>query len=65
MQIVKDWFKSSASTGANNCVETRFFADGAVDVRNSKDASGPVVRFTQDEWTAFVAGVKNGEFETL
>ena len=24
---------------------------------------GPVLTFTQQEWAAFVAGVKNGEFD--
>lgn len=65
MEISKDWYKSSASTGANNCVETRVFADGSVDVRNSKNPEGAQVRFTAGEWEAFVAGVKNGEFEAL
>lgn len=65
MQIVKSWYKASASTGANNCVETQFYADGSVDVRNSKDPQGPVVRFTNDEWAAFVAGAKGQEFEPL
>jgi hypothetical protein len=26
---------------------------------------GPAMRFSIDEWTAFVAGVKAGEFDTL
>jgi hypothetical protein len=62
--ITKDWFKSSASTGANNCVEVRFAADGSVDVRNSKQVGvGPVVQFTADEWNAFITGAKVGEFD--
>lgn len=65
MEISKDWYKSSASTGANNCVETRVFADGSVDVRNSKNPEDAQVRFTAGEWEAFVAGVKNGEFDPL
>lgn len=61
MQITKDWFKSSFST-LTNCVETQLYADGSVDVRNSNDPQGPVVRFTKAEWAAFVAGAENGEF---
>lgn len=62
----KDWFKASASTGANNCVEVRFTAEGAVDVRNSKQVGvGPVVQFTQEEWAAFLDGAKKGEFDLL
>jgi len=61
-KIVKDWYKSSASTGANNCVEVRVDTTG-VDVRNSKDPQGPAVRFTPEEWTAFIAGAQGGEFD--
>lgn len=65
MQITKDWFKSSASTGANNCVEVRFRTDG-VDVRDTKQAGvGPVLQFTPEEWAAFVAGAHQGEFDPL
>jgi hypothetical protein len=65
MKIVKDWYKSSASTAANNCVEVRVFDTGAVDVRNSKDPQGSAVHFTRDEWAAFVTGAKGGEFDTV
>jgi hypothetical protein len=32
-------------------------------VRNSTDPEGPVVRFTPEEWTAFVGGVRDGDFD--
>jgi small-conductance mechanosensitive channel len=32
-------------------------------VRNSKNLRGPVVRYTAGEWNAFIARVKNGEFD--
>jgi hypothetical protein len=32
-------------------------------VRDSKNARGPVLGFTPDEWDAFVGGVRNGEFD--
>ena len=32
-------------------------------VRDSKDRDGPVLRFTAHEWGAFLAGVRDGEFE--
>jgi len=31
--------------------------------RDSKDPSGPVLTFTKDEWDAFVAGVRAGDFQ--
>jgi hypothetical protein len=32
-------------------------------VRDSKHQEGPVLRFNANEWEAFLAGVRNGEFE--
>jgi len=32
-------------------------------VRDSKNPDGPVLYFTQAEWDAFVAGVKDNEFD--
>jgi hypothetical protein len=43
-------------------VEVALFA-GAVLVRQSKDPSGPTIRYSYAEWYAFVAGVKQGEFD--
>lgn len=31
-------------------------------LRDSKDPQGPVLRFTRQEWDAFVAGVGAGDF---
>jgi len=57
------WFKSARSgPNCDNCVEVRTVA-GGVEVRNSKDRSGPSVAFTADEWSAFVGGAKDGEFD--
>jgi hypothetical protein len=60
--------KSSRSNGSggNNCVEVDLDAEiGVVLVRDSKDPSGPVLDFTDAEWSAFIAGVKRGEFDLL
>jgi hypothetical protein len=46
------WRKSSRS-GSNACVEVAF-VEGGVAVRDSKDRSGPVLRFTHKEWESFV-----------
>jgi hypothetical protein len=61
--ITKDWFVSSATVPANNCVEARIHQDGSVDVRNSKSPSGPWVSYTKGEWIAFLVGAKDGEFD--
>lgn len=62
-EIAKDWFVSSLTTPANNCVEVRLHANGTVDTRNSNDREGPMVSYTRDEWKAFIGGAKNGEFD--
>jgi uncharacterized protein DUF397 len=55
------WRKSSHS-GSNGCVEVAVGDDG-IAVRDSKDPSGPVLLFTAPEWRAFLAGVRDGEFD--
>jgi hypothetical protein len=37
--------------------------DGGRALRNSKDPNGAVVFYTNAEWTAFLTGTKNGEFD--
>jgi Domain of unknown function (DUF397) len=36
---------------------------GIVAVRDSKNPDGPVLTCSPDDWTAFIAGVKLGEFD--
>jgi len=57
------WVKSSLSFANGNCVEVSDQPGGAVGVRNSREREGPVLRFTPDEWQAFLGGVRNGEFD--
>jgi hypothetical protein len=35
----------------------------AVEVRDTKDRTGPVLTFTADAWQSFVAAVHVGEFD--
>lgn len=61
---VLTWRKASRSSAqGQNCVEVADLPDGGRAVRDSKHPGGPVLRFTPGEWTAFVAGVKDGEFD--
>jgi hypothetical protein len=57
------WIKSSLSYANGNCVEVASLPGGTVGVRNSRDAAGPVLTFTPDEWDAFLGGVRNGDFD--
>jgi hypothetical protein len=57
------WKKSSWSFSNGNCVEVRVLADGGVGVRNSRVPGVHLPPFTADEWTAFIAGVRAGEFD--
>jgi Domain of unknown function (DUF397) len=59
------WVKSSLSFSNGNCVEVASLADGGIGVRNSRDSAGAVLRFTPDEWHAFLGGVRNGEFDNF
>ncbi|MDF5753375.1 DUF397 domain-containing protein [Spongiactinospora sp. TRM90649] len=67
------WKKSSRSDTA--CVEVTAVDSGGSShdkaaegeqlflLRDSKNPDGPVLTFTPAEWHAFVAGVKDGEFD--
>jgi hypothetical protein len=54
-----NWKKSSYSSAQGNCVEVRPVREG-IAVRDSKDKSGPVLRFSTDAWQAFVGNIKAG-----
>jgi hypothetical protein len=58
-----DWTKSSLSGANGNCVEVTDLSGDPIKVRNSRDANGPILRFTPAEWDAFLGGVRNGEFD--
>jgi len=59
------WVKSSLSYSNGNCVEVASLSDGEIGVRDSKNPDGPVLRFTADEWRAFIGGARNGEFDSI
>jgi Domain of unknown function (DUF397) len=58
------WRKSSYSgSNGGGCVEVADNLPGIVAVRDSKDPDGPKLVFSPDEWQAFTAGVRSGEFD--
>lgn len=57
-------FKVSSFCDYGSCVEVGAAADGTWIVRDAKDAErATALRFTTEEWAAFVRGVKAGEFD--
>jgi hypothetical protein len=58
------WIKASRSGNSGNCVEMRR-AGGLVEVRDSKDRSGPVLHFAGEEFTAWIEAAKQGELDRL
>lgn len=56
-------YKISSFCGAGGCVGIGMLADGTVVVADTKRAGSPTLNFTSEEWDAFVAGVKNSEFD--
>ena len=60
-RVADEWHTSSAS-GGGECVEVRFAVE-RVQIRDSKNRHGALLAFTQDEWRAFLIGVRIGEFD--
>lgn len=48
------------------CIEVSMLSADRIGVRDTKDSgAGPILVFTRAEWTAFVAGAKDGEFDNF
>lgn len=56
--------KATAGNSEGTCVEQRRVGD-VIEVRDTKDRSGPVLRFTRDEFAAWLDGARGHEFDHL
>lgn len=59
--FASEGFRLSSHTHKCCCVAVRI--GETVDVRDTKNPTGPSLSFGKDEWRAFVKGVKNNEFD--
>lgn len=59
-----EWTKAASGLGSGSCVELSPAEPGVL-VRDSKDPDGPWLRYTQSEFSAFLAAAKQGEFDHL
>ncbi|QEU93700.1 DUF397 domain-containing protein [Streptomyces kanamyceticus] len=63
-EIVTAFRKSSYSQGGQQeCVEVAHTATGGRAVRDSKDPGCDTQHYSSAGWSAFIAGVKSGDFE--
>ncbi len=60
-ETADEWSRSSLCS-STSCVEVSSNGN-VIRVRDSKRADSAILSFDRDEWRAFVAGVKNDEFD--
>ena len=59
------WVKASASNDKGSCVEQRRHGS-MIEVRDTKGGgTGPILRFTEAEFAAWLDGAKRGEFDHM
>lgn len=54
------WIKSSYSGTNGNCIEAAALPTGARAIRDSKQADGPMLIVSANQWSAFTAGIASG-----
>jgi Domain of unknown function (DUF397) len=60
------WRRSTFSNLNGACVEIARIPHKRICVRDTKDnGNGPILFFTNAEWSAFISGAKSGEFDNL
>lgn len=57
-----NWRKSTRSADTANCVEVRLVPD-LVQMRDSKDPTGPVISYKLDAWRRFIIDTRKGALD--
>lgn len=57
------WGSPSVCPSGSGCVEIAALPGGGAAIRDGKDPTGAQLRFDAEEWAAFVAAVKAGQFD--
>lgn len=60
--MLDDTWRKSTRSGITECVEVRFI-DNAIEVRDTKNRDGEILKYDKDAWLAFIGGAKSGEFD--
>ncbi len=63
MTLNNIWRKSTFSDNNGACVEVRTDGNGDIEVRDTKNRAAGTLSFTTAEWTAFLDGAKEGQFD--
>lgn len=58
MNSAAQWRKKSTYCDTASCVEVSDLSQGVIGLRDGKNPSGPVLRFSASEWHAFLDMLK-------
>lgn len=56
-------FRKAGGSDTGGCVEVAALPGGGIRIRDSKDRRGPVLACSDQDWQAFVAAAKVGDFD--
>jgi hypothetical protein len=58
-----EFVTSPQSASSGQCVAVAKDPAGGRWIRHSQNSEGPAIYYTEDEWSAFLAGAKDGFFD--